>query len=158
MLLYLVFMQGIKARCVPLYSVHCYIARWVGIIYLCSETATWWQRWHMANVHLQPPEAFNSRSPDDWPKRKRQFEQFRSTSGLTAEAEEHKSARCCTPWGKKQTTFWPRPISPLQTERNTILPWWSSMSSSKSDEMSYSKEHDLIGELIWKVKHQSNTV
>lgn len=41
----------------------------------------------MANVRLQPPDSFNFRNPDDWPKWKRRFEQFRSASGLITEDE-----------------------------------------------------------------------
>ena len=51
------------------------------------RTTTWWQRRVMANVRLQPPDAFNFRSPDEWPKWKRRFEQFRSASGLATEPE-----------------------------------------------------------------------
>lgn len=39
----------------------------------------------MANIRLQPPDPFNFRSPDDWPRWKRRFEQFRCASGLTQE-------------------------------------------------------------------------
>ena len=42
----------------------------------------------MANLRLQPPEGFNFRNPDDWPKWKRRFEQFRSASGLVNESEQ----------------------------------------------------------------------
>ena len=41
----------------------------------------------MASAQLQQPESFNFRNPDDWAKWKRQFEQFRSASGLAAEDE-----------------------------------------------------------------------
>lgn len=37
----------------------------------------------MAQLHLQPPEPFNFRTPDDWPRWKRRFEQFRQASSLT---------------------------------------------------------------------------
>ena len=36
----------------------------------------------MAQLRLQPPEPFNFRNPDDWPRWKRRFEQFRVASGL----------------------------------------------------------------------------
>ena len=36
----------------------------------------------MAQLRLQPPELFNFRNPDDWPRWKRRFEQFRVASGL----------------------------------------------------------------------------
>lgn len=41
----------------------------------------------MANVRLPPPDPFNFRSPDEWPKWKRRFEQYRSASGLASEDE-----------------------------------------------------------------------
>ena len=36
----------------------------------------------MAQLRLQPPEIFNFRNPDDWPRWKRRFELFRVASGL----------------------------------------------------------------------------
>ena len=38
----------------------------------------------MAQLRLQPPEPFNFRTPDDWPRWRRRFEQFRVASGLGA--------------------------------------------------------------------------
>lgn len=40
----------------------------------------------MAQLQLQPPEPFNFRTPDDWPRWKRQFEQFREASSLAADS------------------------------------------------------------------------
>ena len=39
----------------------------------------------MAQFRLQPPEPFNFRTPDDWPRWKRRFEQFRVASGLDSD-------------------------------------------------------------------------
>ena len=36
----------------------------------------------MAQLRLEPPEPFNFRAPDDWPRWKRRFEHFRIASGL----------------------------------------------------------------------------
>ena len=36
----------------------------------------------MAQIHLQPPDPFDFKSPDDWPCWRRRFEQFRSAAGL----------------------------------------------------------------------------
>ena len=33
-------------------------------------------------IHLQPPDPFDFKTPDDWPRWKRRFEQFRSAAGL----------------------------------------------------------------------------
>ena len=38
----------------------------------------------MAQLQLQPPEPFNFGNPDDWPRWRRRFEQFRVASGLGA--------------------------------------------------------------------------
>ena len=37
----------------------------------------------MAQLRLDPPETFDFRKPDDWPRWKRRFEQFRIASGLS---------------------------------------------------------------------------
>ena len=39
----------------------------------------------MVQLRLQPPELFNLRNPDDWPRWKRRFKQFRVASGLIAD-------------------------------------------------------------------------
>ena len=41
----------------------------------------------MAEIRLQPPEPFNFRTPDDWPRWKRQFLQFQEASGLNGSEE-----------------------------------------------------------------------
>ena len=58
---------------------------------LLSNT-TWWQQCSypsriMAQLNLRPPKPFDFRNPDDWPRWKRRFEQYRATAGLTAESE-----------------------------------------------------------------------
>ena len=40
----------------------------------------------MAQIRLQPPDPFNFRNPDDWPRWKRRFQQFREASGLSEAA------------------------------------------------------------------------
>ena len=40
----------------------------------------------MAQLHLRPPDPFNFRNPDDWPRWKRRFEQYRVAAGLTADS------------------------------------------------------------------------
>ena len=52
-----------------------------------SVNTTWWQRCTMAEIRLQPPEPFNFRNPDDWPRWKRRFQQFREASGLDESSE-----------------------------------------------------------------------
>ena len=41
----------------------------------------------MAGIHFQPPEKFNFKQPDEWPRWSKRFEQFRVASGLSAESE-----------------------------------------------------------------------
>ena len=41
----------------------------------------------MASIRLQPPNPFSFKNPDDWPKWKRRFAQFRSASGLAEQDE-----------------------------------------------------------------------
>ena len=41
----------------------------------------------MASLRLDVPEQFDFRSPDDWPRWKKRFEQFRLASGLATESE-----------------------------------------------------------------------
>ena len=36
----------------------------------------------MAQIHFQPPDPLNFKSPEDWPRWKQQFDQFRVASGL----------------------------------------------------------------------------
>ena len=44
----------------------------------------------MAQVQLRAPEPFNFKEPDDWPRWKRRFEQFRVASGLKDDGSESK--------------------------------------------------------------------
>ena len=58
-------------------------ARDVLIDTFSNYNTTWWQRAPqlMAQIRLQPPDPFDFKTPDDWPRWWR-FEQFRSASGL----------------------------------------------------------------------------
>ena len=42
----------------------------------------------MANIRLEPPEPFDFKTPDEWEKWRRRFEQFRVASGLSGESGE----------------------------------------------------------------------
>ena len=42
----------------------------------------------MASVRLQPPSPFAFKTPDEWPRWKRRFEQFRLASGLASESDD----------------------------------------------------------------------
>ena len=41
----------------------------------------------MAQIHFQPPDPLNFKSPEDWPRWKQRFDQFRVASGLAEQAE-----------------------------------------------------------------------
>ncbi|KAL1485376.1 hypothetical protein MTO96_047333, partial [Rhipicephalus appendiculatus] len=43
----------------------------------------------MASFVIQPPDAFNFSSPKEWPKWKKRFERFRTSSGLCVKPEQH---------------------------------------------------------------------
>ena len=45
-------------------------------------------RIEMASGWLQPPSSFDFKMPDEWPQRKRRFEQFRLALGLPAEDDD----------------------------------------------------------------------
>ena len=47
----------------------------------------------MASLQLQPPECFNFKLPDEWPKWSKRFEQFWVTSGLSTEDD---ACQVCT--------------------------------------------------------------
>ena len=50
-----------------------------------SNNNTWWQCGRnsaMTQIHLQPPDPFDFKSPDDWPHWKHRFKQFRLAAGL----------------------------------------------------------------------------
>ena len=42
----------------------------------------------MAQLHLQPPDPFNFKAPDEWPRWRRRFEQFRVASGLAEDSHK----------------------------------------------------------------------
>ena len=79
---------------------HCTINRvWLYPVFSCCSlllinnnplNATWCQKWDMAYLAsvLQTPAPFPFNSPDEWPKWKRRFEQYRIASGLAKEDDE----------------------------------------------------------------------
>ena len=42
----------------------------------------------MASVRLQPPSPFDFKTPDEWPRWKRRFEQFRIATGLAGKSDD----------------------------------------------------------------------
>ena len=42
----------------------------------------------MQRINLQPPQPFNFKNPDDWPRWQRRFEQYRVASGLSEDQEK----------------------------------------------------------------------
>ena len=49
-----------------------------------STNNTWWQRCvrKMSQLQLKPPDPFDFKAPDDWPRWRRRYEQFHVASGL----------------------------------------------------------------------------
>ena len=41
----------------------------------------------MARLSIEPPKSFNFSNPDDWPRWKKRFQQFREASGLSMESQ-----------------------------------------------------------------------
>ena len=41
-----------------------------------------------AGIHLQSPESFNFQTPNEWPRWRKRFEQFRIASGLGSKSED----------------------------------------------------------------------
>ena len=48
----------------------------------------------MATIQLQPPEAFNFSTPDEWGRWRRRFKQFRMASSLDHQGEERQVMYC----------------------------------------------------------------
>ena len=73
-------------------SVVCRIVQWKCVVNLYDNT-TWWQQWsnssiEMAGIQLTPPSPFNFKSPDDWPRWRKRYEQFRVASGLSTDSDD----------------------------------------------------------------------
>ena len=71
-----------------LYICVCVFESWVELktireCYMVAEKA----QYQMSHFRLTPPEEFNFRCPDDWPRWKHRFEQFWAALGLEAESE-----------------------------------------------------------------------
>ena len=62
----------------------CWLQAVIVFFGLFVNNITWWQH-GMNSVQLHPPELFNFKNPDDWPRWKRRFEQYCSAMGLAAE-------------------------------------------------------------------------
>ena len=48
----------------------------------------------MSRISLRTPEPFNFKTPDDWPRWKRRFQQFREASGLAGESQSKQVLYC----------------------------------------------------------------
>ena len=63
----------------------------VVLINYANANATWWQRFDMAGIRLEPPEPFDFRQPQSWNQWKRRFDQYRVASGLSTEEDERQA-------------------------------------------------------------------
>jgi len=59
----------------------------------------------MAQIHFQPPDPLNFKSPEDWPQWKQQFDQFRVASGLAEETEPKQVSSFSIVWARKPKQF-----------------------------------------------------
>ena len=74
--------------CTFVFDIYCS----VGLILHGGSGVTYLQnRRRDGSCSLQPPEKFNFKSPDDWPRWKKRFEQFRIASGLGKEDDERQA-------------------------------------------------------------------
>ena len=71
----------------------------------------------MATFRLQPPAPFSFKSPDEWPKWKKSFEQFQAASGLNAEAG---FALFSSQWARMQRIL-SFPQTQRQRKRKTMM-------------------------------------
>ena len=55
----------------------------------------------MASVRLQPPSPFDFKTPDEWPRWKRRFEQFRLASGLAGKSDDRQVSTLLYCMGEK---------------------------------------------------------
>jgi len=72
----------------------CTIEHMVTVVLILN--CIWWQDsdpWHpsskilMATMNIDPPKPFNFKNPDNWPRWKKRFQQFREASGLSTGSE-----------------------------------------------------------------------
>ena len=74
----------------------------------------------MAGIKLEPPGPFNFAKPDEWPRWKRRFEQFRSASKLSAQIEKEALA---TTWVcEKFSTYILGSSFVIETDHKPLVP------------------------------------
>ena len=73
----------------------------------------------MASVRLQPPESFDFKRPDEWPRWKKRFQQFRSASTLNRESEDRQVNTLLYCMGEEQRIYFHQLASATTTKRNT---------------------------------------
>ena len=88
----------------------------------------------MAVLQLKPPEPFNFKTPDEWPRWRKRFEQFRIASGLSEDSVE-----------KQISTL----LYCLGEEAESVL---SSADTTADDQKDYKKITDKLDE-FFKVRH-----
>ena len=101
-----------------------------------TDNATWCQsRIDLSDENGQrsptTPVKINFRNPDEWPKWRRRFEQFRVAFGMASERRSDRSAPCYTASVRKQKTSSHLPTSVTMTESSTTKSWARWTSSSK---------------------------
>ena len=75
-------------------------------------------------IPLQPPESFNFQTPDEWPRWRKHFEQFRIASGLGAKSQEQQVNTLLYCLGKEAD----------DVLTSTALPWTKGKAIPKSSQ------------------------
>ena len=112
----------------------------------------------MKSIQLRPPEPFNFKTLDEWPRWCKGFQQFRVVSHQAWPARQRisKSARSCTAWEKRQRWY-----SLQRTRRRTTVRTSQSRArstpSSMFAETSYLTEHVSTAETSSRESLRSST-
>ena len=88
----------------------------------------------MASICLQPPSPFDFKTPDEWPRWKRRFEQFRLASDLADESDDRQVSTLLYCMGEEAEDILPPPTSLKQIGESTVQLSSSMMTFSGSEE------------------------
>lgn len=112
----------------------------------------------MTEIRLQPPDPFNFKVPDDWPRWRRRFEQFRVASGLkeasASKQREVNTLLYCLGEESESVLKSTNITDDERKEYDTVLRKLDNFSSS--EETSFSREHDLIVDASSRESQQNN--
>ena len=89
----------------------------------------------MAEIRIQPPEAFDFKNPDDWSRWKSRFQQFRVASGLDEQSEAKQVSTLLYSLGEEAEDVLRSTNSNPREKEGTLKCLRSLTSISKSDVM-----------------------